>query len=273
MSAASPGFEEILGSNGVRIVSCVALTRAGFPNAFSTRSGGVTAGGLNLSYKDDDRSAVDENRRRFLSAIGRPGDRIVTVPQIHSSRWISVDQDWPDRAFRPEADAVLTSKRGLLAAVKTADCVPVLVADSRSGAVAAVHAGWRGTLSRILIRSVRALAELHGARPRDMVAAIGPAACGRCYEVGDDVVSVFRDLFADTEPFLTPTKGGKALFDGAEANRRQLLSAGLAPENIHVMGACTIHENDRFFSYRREADGGRRPVGRLLSVVGPSASI
>jgi hypothetical protein len=156
----------------------------------------------------------------------------------------------------------------VLVGVKTADCVPILIGDPRTGACAAVHAGWRGTSESIVARAVERLGGEYGARAEDLIAAVGPAALGCCYEVGPEVVETFRagfPLYADA--LLAPTREEHALIDLHEANRRQLLDAGLRAENVHAAPLCTMCRTDLFFSYRREKQKHGR-TGRLLAVVG-----
>jgi YfiH family protein len=145
--------------------------------------------------------------------------------------------------------------------------VPVLLGDARTGACAAVHAGWRGTLARIVARTLVRMEEEFGTRARDVRAAIGPAALGCCYEVGPEVVESFDAEFARAPEWFAPTRDGRALADLHRANRAQLEEAGVAPSSIHAAPLCTICRPDLFFSYRRD-----RPLygrtGRLLSVVG-----
>jgi YfiH family protein len=155
--------------------------------------------------------------------------------------------------------------------VKTADCVPVLLADAITEGFAAVHAGWRGTSASIVVRAIEQLQNEYGTRPEDLRAAIGPAATACCYEVGGDVIGKFREHFADADSLFEPTRDGHARIDLHKANRNQLIAAGVPAERIHTAPFCTMERTDLFFSYRREkAIQGR--VGRLMSVIGRSAT-
>jgi len=267
-------------------------------SGFSTRTGGATtafssgqrAGELNLGFSTSDSwENVLENRRRFLKEVtGSQRFPMVTVRQIHSSlmRTVSV-QDAGDQA-RWKADGMMTCEPGLLLAIQTADCIPVLIADRKRRAVAAFHAGWRGTLKRIVENGVGRMRLEFGSKPKDLVAAIGPGIGQCCYAVGEEVLSEFQSQFAyasdlfcevyDSDPvkekypllFLTARAPGHSNMgpslhlDLVEANRRQLLDAGLGPGAISVIGDCTSCRADRYFSYRTSHGF----TGRMLSAIG-----
>jgi YfiH family protein len=159
----------------------------------------------------------------------------------------------------------VTAKRpGLLVGVKTADCVPVLIADLKTGAVAAVHSGWRGTASRIVERAFASMVALWKTDRADCIAAVGPAVCASCYEVGPEVLARFRDEFPYANRLVSNVHGEKGHVDLKAACAVQLEMCGLAPEQVFVSDACTICRNDLFQSFRKE--GAR--AGRILSVVG-----
>ena len=164
-------------------------------------------------------------------------------------------------------DALVTDAPRVLFGVKTADCVPILLGDARSRAVAAIHAGWRGTLALIVAKTIERMREQYGTRAVDIRAAIGPAARGCCYEVGAEVIEAFRESFPGGGELLTQTRAGHALIDLQRANRQQLIAAGVLQERIHVAPLCTMCRTDLFFSYRREKSQQGR-VGRLMSVIG-----
>ncbi len=255
--------------NGVKVLVCRPLEEAGFVNGFSTRLGGVSAfpeGDLNLAgYDEDTADNIEENRRRFLSAFDG-GFTLATVWQVHGDR-IKVVRNSAEAADTNErADAVISDLAGMLAGVKTADCVPVLIADPVSGAYAAVHAGWRGTASSIVSKAVRKMSDIYGSRPKDMIAAIGPAATCRNYEIGQDVIDAFSG-FEDSDKYFTPTRPGHALVDLIAANHDQLTDTGIARKKIFISPFCTITHTDLFFSYRIEKKKYGK-TGRLLSVIG-----
>ena len=165
------------------------------------------------------------------------------------------------------ADGVVSALSGVLVGVKTADCVPVLLGDPRTGAFAAVHAGWRGTVQSITAKAVEKMTDLYGTEPADVVAAIGPAAGCESYEIGPDVVEAFTAAFPSGGSYFTPTANGHALIDLHLANRDQLRAAGVAREKIFTAPFCTMERVDLFFSYRIEKKKYGR-TGRLLSVIG-----
>jgi purine-nucleoside/S-methyl-5'-thioadenosine phosphorylase / adenosine deaminase len=267
-------------------------------HGFSTRTGGVTTAyrpaqrsrELNLGFTaSDSRENVLENRRRFLKALGAPSSmKLVTLKQIHSSSVLSVGERDLSESEPCQGDGLITNQPGLLLAIQTADCIPVLIADVKKKAVAAFHAGWRGTVKRIVESGVGKMRVAFRSRPEDLIAAIGPGIAACCYAVGEEVRSEFNsqftyvaDLFpevSDSDPirqkypmlFLNarpPGHGniGPSLhLDLIEANRRQLLDAGLRPDAIFVIGDCTRCQNNRYFSYRAEQGF----TGRLLSVIG-----
>lgn len=257
----------------ISILVCEPLERAGFIHAFSTRIGGTSSlpsNDLNLAYfKGDDSRNVDENRRRFLKAIRAERAQIMTGRQTHSTERSSVESMEQARGPQPECDAMITRLSGVLLAVQTADCLPVLIGDTKSGAVAAIHAGWRGTAGRITERTVADMMLSLGVNPRDCIAALGPAACADCYEVGDDVIERYKKEFGYWRNLLVDfNEKGKAHLDISAANIQQLIFCGFTEDHIHVADYCTMHQNDLFFSYRKEGKGQPSGVGRSLSVIG-----
>lgn len=254
----------------VRVLSCRPLEEAGFVNGFSTRLGGVSpfpAGDLNLAgFNEDSAENIYENRRRFLAAF--PGDpKLATVWQVHGNAVKAVRTTAEIAESDEKYDAVGSNLTGILAGVKTADCVPVLLGDPVSGSFAAVHAGWRGTVQSIVQKAIETLKSEFAAEPKNIVAAIGPAACGRRYEVGADVINEFAANFADADKYFHPTREGHALVDLHTANRDQLVRAGVAESNIYVSSLCTMERPDLFFSYRLEKQKLGK-TGRLMSVIG-----
>ena len=258
--------------DGVKVLVCRPLEQAGFTNGFSTRLGGVSPfpdGDLNLAgFNEDSAENIYENRRRFLAVFD--GEyRLAMVWQVHGNdiKLIRTADDIGDS--EENADAVISNVRGVLAGAKTADCVPVLIGDPKTGAYAAVHAGWRGTAKSIAKKAVERMVSEYGCDPADMTAAIGPAACGRNYEIGQDVIDDFADSFDDSEKYFIQTRDGHALVDLHAANRDQLIVAGLDDESIFTAPYCTMERTDLFFSYRVEKKKNGK-TGRLLSVIGRS---
>ncbi|MCS7314616.1 MAG: peptidoglycan editing factor PgeF [Bryobacterales bacterium] len=189
-------------------------------------------------------------------AAWRP-EPLATLRQVHSDRCVYADGQ-PGRLG--EGDALFTDRPGLWLGVRTADCVPILIADPERRAVAAVHAGWRGAARAIAAKVVRALQQRFDSQPRHLIAALGPAICPACYEVGVEVAA----LFTQWDPAIT--RCCPVHLDLAEMCRRQLLAAGLAEERIALSGLCTRCRPQEFFSYR----GGERH-GRMLNAIGRRA--
>ena len=246
------------------------LEDAGFANGFSTRLGGVSPfpqNDLNLAgFGEDTRENIEENRRRFLQVFGG-GYSLATVWQVHgdlikTAATLAEAADGDDRA-----DGLMSDLTGILAGVKTADCVPVLIGDRRNGAFAAIHAGWRGTAASIVSKAVGKLNQVYNSGPADLVATIGPSAGCQSYEVGKEVIDAFRQNIGGSEKYFAATRPGHALVDLPTANRDQLLGAGVPAEQISVAPLCTILGTDLFFSYRIEKKIYGK-TGRLLSVIG-----
>jgi len=252
------------------VLVCLALEDAGFTNGFSTRLGGVSPfpeNDLNLAgYDEDVLENILENRRRFLNAIGGEW-QIATAWQVHGDTVKNIESDQDAGNTNERADALVSNVPGVLTGVKTADCVPILIGDPVTKASAAVHAGWRGTLLSISAKAVKTLNEDYGSKPEDLICAIGPAACGRNYEVGGEVIDGFADRFPNSEKYFSPTREGHALVDLHLANHDQLSEAGVAAGNIYTAPFCTMERPDMFFSYRLEKQKYGR-TGRLLSVIG-----
>ena len=250
---------------------CRAIEDAGFVNGFSTRLGGVSPfpeDSLNLAGFDEDSAQnIYENRRRFLAVFA--GDlQLATAWQVHGDtiRTVRNFDDIGDSEVR--ADALVSDLGGTLVGVKTADCVPVLIGDTKTKAFAAVHAGWRGTAQSIVEKTITTMNKTFGSDPGDLIAAIGPAAGCENYEIGQDVIDDFQDNFGDDSgKYFTPTRDGHALVNLHLANRDQLLESGVPDTNIFTAPFCTMERSDLFFSYRLEKKKLGK-TGRLLSVIG-----
>jgi len=246
------------------------LEAAGFSNGFSTRLGGVSPfpdGDLNLAGFDEDSAEnIGENRRRFL-AVFHGHFQLATVWQVHGDTIKTIRQVEDIGNSEDRADAIVSNVPNILVGAKTADCVPVLIGDPKTGAFATIHAGWRGTVQSFVAKAVQRLNEEYGSDASDMIAAIGPAAgCGN-YEIGSDVIEAFAENFAESEKYFKPTRDGHALVDLHMSNCDQLTTCGLDPANVYTAPYCTMDRPDLFFSYRLEK---RRygKTGRLLSVIG-----
>lgn len=227
---------------------------------------------LNLAgFNEDDAANIHENRRRFLKLFGDDNRwRLATCRQVHGAdvrRIIPTGLTHALDTNEERCDALTTDAPHILLGVQTADCVPVILGDARTGACAAVHAGWRGTAASIVVAALERMREEYGTRPEEVRACIGPAANVCCYEVGREVIETFRARFDYADDLLAPTREGHARIDLQRANLWQLTNAGVLPERIHTAPYCTICRDDLFFSYRREKKLYGR-TGRLLAVIG-----
>ena len=268
-------------------------------HGFSTRVGGFSRvygkADLNLGFtKDDSRVAVERNRAAFLRKLGAVSKSrknsptfwpLITLRQIHSDiiRHIDSIADLP-----LPGDGMITATPGLLLAIQTADCLPVIVVDTKRHAVGVFHAGWRGTVKRIVEKGIGEMTRYFGSRPRDMKAAIGPGIQGCCYEVGEEVRTKFESQFGyaatlfrevkESDPvrekypllFLTARAPGhsdlpkKIFLDLVEANRQQLIAVGVPKKSIDTSPLCTNCRPELLFSYRAE----RGKTGRMMGVTG-----
>jgi polyphenol oxidase len=238
-------------------------------HGFSTRLGGSSEGpyaSLNLGFSvGDARERVEENFRRLAHAAGVPAGSFVTASQTHGDRVVEAADPAQHRgAGRPpppqgEADALFTDRPGVAVGVKTADCVPILIADPHTGRVAAVHSGWRGTVQRIAARAVEALAA-KGSKPARLVAAIGPAIQACCYEVSEELAARFADAFGE---HVVSRAHPRPHLDLSRAVRLVLQQSGVAADRIDVLPLCTACDSARFFSHRRD----RGVSGRHMSFV------
>ncbi|MEQ1642091.1 MAG: peptidoglycan editing factor PgeF [Pyrinomonadaceae bacterium] len=257
--------------DGIKVLVSRPLEETGFANGFSTRLGGVSAfslgNDLNLAgFDEDEAENIYENRRRFLTAFDG-NYRLATVWQVHGDTIKTVDTIEDIGNSEDRADALVSDLCGILVGAKTADCVPILLGDPKTGAFAAVHAGWRGTVRSIVRKAVEQMHATFGTNATDIIAAIGPAACGRNYEVGGDVISEFGENFVGSDKYFTATRDGHALADLHLANRDQLTAIGVNNANIYTAPFCTMERSDLFFSYRLEKKTFGK-TGRLLSVIG-----
>jgi polyphenol oxidase len=191
----------------------------------------------------------------FGDRFYQPSPTLTTLRQIHSDIAIHVDRSGVAR----EGDALLSGAPGQVVGVKTADCVPILLVDSRLRVVAAVHAGWRGSVSRITLKTAQAMAARWGTRAADLHAAIGPGIGPCCYEVGPEVATQFVELFPERRDL-----NGRARIDLAEGNRRQLIAVGIAAGRIYSAGLCTFCHPEQFHSFRRDGEA----AGRMISFIG-----
>lgn len=264
------------------------------PGKAAARKGGAAAtGSLNLGFTEwDSRERVAENRAKFFRAIGAGKMRVVTLRQFHSDAVHLVDAEDlrgnGSPAEAPKADALITREPGVVLAVQTADCVPILLVDPKRRAIAAIHSGWRGTLARIAAKTLGRMQMEFGTRAKDVMAALGPAIGRCCYEVGSDVAREFDAKFPEARewfdgpfaalaagendpnwlPWLTmrppghPPPSPTVQLDLIAANHAILAAAGVPLRQIIASNFCTACRTDLFFSYRRE-----RTTGRLMAAI------
>lgn len=278
----------------IEILQAAPLARISWlVHGFSTRQGGASRaygkGSLNLGFTvHDERAAVTKNRSALISAVTKGSKarwNLVSLRQVHSDLIHCVSQS-PEHPLA--GDGLITNTPGLLLAVLTADCLPVIVVDPKRRAVGVFHAGWRGTVKRIVEKGVGEMRRHFGSDPAQLRAAIGPGIRNCCYQVGPEVKDTFQaqfaygaELFRETKErdeiherypllFLTARAPGhselpkKIFLDLAEANRRQLLDAGLSSKNISNLGMCTSCKTELFFSHRAE----KGKTGRMMAMVG-----
>ena len=290
---------------GLEIVQAPQLARLDWlVHGFSTVTGGTSKlerhrdGGeksiehvLNLGYTDwDKRDAVMANRKKFYAALGAPKMRVAALKQIHSDVIHAVGGDaLPMGAEAHQGDALITNVRGILLTVQTADCIPILLADTKNKAVAAIHSGWRGTAQRISEKTLGRMRMEYGTQPEHVIAAIGPGIGACCYEVGHEVAQEFAAKFPNAQdwftgpfdaltnsdadpnwlPWLTMRPPGHAppsptvQLDLTAANKAILHAAGVPVKNIAATDLCTGCRPDLFFSYRKE-----KITGRMMAAIG-----
>ena len=244
------------------------LARAGFQHAFFTRRGGVSEGPfatLNLSPQVGDRAEhVRENLGRAARSLSLSPEHIYVAAQTHDRDVVVLDgSEQVDAVARTAADAILSHAPGIGCAVRTADCVPILLADPESGRVAAVHAGWRGLVRHVIASAIDRMSAL-GSRRSALLAAFGPHIGPDAFEVGDDVAGEIANA-SSAQGVVQRAPTGKALVSLARVVRAQLIAAGLADASIEQVPGCTYRDASQFYSYRR--DGQRS--GRMLAVIVP----
>ncbi len=265
-----PVDEEV---TGVRFYRSPLLAALGLPHGFSTRLGGVSVGpwaSLNLDsgavtsragLLSDEPGAQQLNLQRFLAAIGCAGCPVATAKQVHAADVLTFAAA-PDVSAQPGcADGLTTASRNLVLAIRTADCVPILLADKNRQAVAAVHAGWRGVVSGVLPATITALSQRHHVDPSDLVVAIGPCIGLTHFEIGPEVADAF--VQAGLGDAINNNLGPKPHADMSAALVTQLVRAGINPESIDRTDRCTFTHEAEFFSHRRD----RGITGRLAAMI------
>ena len=223
-------------------------------HVFTTRKDGQGARSNGIKSPEDWRAVAE--------AFRIDPERVITVNQVHGENIVHVDMQNYRSMRSTQADAMITGASGIAIGVETADCVPVLLFDPATPAAAAVHAGWRSTVKKIVQKAVRRMQEAFGSDPAQMIAAIGPAIGPECYEIDEPVMGPVREAFSFWKEVTSPRGKDRWGLDLVTANKIELVQAGLAGGNSHAVGLCTSCRKDLFYSFRVE---GR--TGRMLSVV------
>jgi len=237
-------------------------------HAFFTRSGGVSQGvyaSLNGGVGSNDApDKVAENRARMATTLGVSADRLLTPYQVHSPDVVVVDEPWrPEN--RPRADAIVTRMPRLAIGISTADCGPLLLADSEAGVIGAAHAGWRGALTGVIEATIAAMKGLGADRTR-ITAALGPTIRQANYEVGPEFLERFLTADRSNSRYFIPAeRTGHAMFDLTGYIAERVQRAGV--EQFEDLGLCTYAEPDRFFSYRRTTRHGEPDYGRHINAI------
>lgn len=238
----------------------------------TTRVGGSSTGNyhaLNMGFNSGDLAGnVIANRNTLCAALEINPDRLIFPKQTHTAscktitaEFFNLDKE-EKKHFLNETDAVITNLKGVCVAIKTADCVPVLLYDPKRKVVAAVHAGWRGTVQNIVIMTIQKMMKDFGTNPSDLIAGIGPSISPEVYEVGEEVWKQFEPHFCLP---TNPPKPDKRLLDLWKANLYQLIISGVPPEHVEVARICTLSDPDRFFSARRDGiKTGRMAMGIMI---------
>lgn len=250
--------------SGVEVNRAISLGQ--LPHGFLGRHGGISVGvcaGLNVGFgSDDDREAIEGNRRLAIAAL-LPEAELATVHQIHSPEAVVANRAWPQDQ-RPRADAMVTDTPNLLLGILTADCAPVLFADHRAVVVGAAHAGWRGALAGVTDAAIAAMERL-GARRENIHAAVGPCIAQPSYEVDQAFRARFLEHDADNARFFVTGHSGKPHFDLEAYVVHRLIAAGI--DEVEALNLDTYSDTERFFSYRRSTHRGEADYGRQLSAI------
>ncbi len=306
------GSFKLVSRGGLAWLECHRLARLPqVVHAFSTRRGGTSKRplpGLNLGFVEADRpSRVRRNRRLFLQHLDARHFSLASLRQIHSVNIYQVVEGAAGEleyrlsghpALRrsthrlPAGDALITDRPGILLSVRSADCLSVLLADPRRPAVAVIHAGWRGTLQRVVEKTVGVMRAVFGSDPPRLLAVLGPSIRVCCYAVGEQVVDAFHGAFLNSDSFFrrvppenlaatlateypplflatqspahSPLAPSAAHLNLVAVAKHQLCTAGVRPSNIEVADFCTACRTDLFFSHRKEGRG----TGRVMAVIG-----
>jgi YfiH family protein len=216
-----------------------------------------------LSYSSvPDRNEVLQNRVLLAEAMSIPESSLYFPSQVHRTKIVNVDkQTSKDDVL--ETDALISNTKGICIAVMSADCVPILLYDVKNKAIGAVHSGWRGTVARILEKTLHEMNSQFNTKGEDVIACIGPSVCQDSYEVGEEVVEEIKKAFGEKNSLMIPQANNKAKLDLWSANKLQLLEFGVDASRIEVSDLCSVKNNNHFFSARK-GDTGRFAAGIML---------
>jgi len=250
------------------MIELAALSLPGIRHGFFTRVGGVSAGvyaSLNCGFGAKDEAArVSENRARAMKLLRLSPSALATAKQVHGAETVVVEKPWPED-LAPRADALVTNRPGIALGILTADCAPILLADSEARIIGAAHAGWRGALQGVIEAVVAAMEDLGASAPR-ICAAIGPCIANTSYEVGPEFPAPFLAQDPANAAFFAPSpRAGHFLFDLPGYTEKRLKALGL--KRVELSGADTAAEAARFFSYRRACLKGEPGFGLELSAI------
>ena len=246
-------------------------------HAISTRLSGVSAApfdSLNLAlHVGDDREKVLQNRRLFANSLNLNFNDIVTPNQVHGDKVLRVDESYRGRGALDydnavkETDAIITNTPNLPLMLCFADCVPVIFVDVDNKAVGIAHAGWKGTMSKIAVKTLMAMTDEFGTDPTKCLAGIAPSIGPCCYEVGENVIDACKKAFPNHIDELLIKRDGKVFVDLWNANQIQLIEAGMRIENIEVARECTCCKSSWYFSYRAAKNSSKDETGRIAAII------
>jgi len=245
-------------------------------HAFTTRKGGVSQfpyASLNLAlHVGDEKEAVWENRKIVAQALGLPLVNWVAAQQVHGEKIALVQKEdvgkgaYDYQSAFADTDALITNVPGLVLSVYSADCVSILLLDTKERAIAAVHAGWKGTANKIVAKTLEKMKECYGTLPENCLAAIGPSIGPNSFLVDEQVLHVWQEKFSYWSEVTKKVTKEKWLIDLWETNKRQLIEKGVVARNIAVSGLSTAEKKEEFFSYRAE-DGKTGRMAALISIL------
>jgi len=216
-----------------------------------------------LSYSgSSNKEDVRKNRHFLAEAMGVQDSQLYFPSQVHHTKIVTVASHTSKEELM-ETDALITCEKGVCIAVMSADCVPILLVDTKNKAVAAVHSGWRGTVAKILEKTLQEMYSKFGTKGDHLIAAIGPSVSQESYEVGEEVVQAIDNAFGKENELMIPQANNKAKLDLWKANKLQLVEFGVAASRIEISDLCTLKNNKHFFSARK-GDAGRFAAGIML---------